>query len=79
MPRRREVPKRPIIPDPKYRDKLVSKFINAMMLDGKKATAERALDGVDVPAPVASTVRPNLAVRCPARSPSGTHPCTEAA
>ena len=29
MPRRREVPKRPIIPDPKYRDKLVSKFINA--------------------------------------------------
>jgi small subunit ribosomal protein S7 len=43
MPRRREVPKRPIIPDPKFRDKLVSKFINALMLDGKKATAERAL------------------------------------
>ncbi len=45
MPRRREVPKRQIIPDPKYRDKLVAKFINALMLDGKKSTAERALYG----------------------------------
>ncbi|MEM9696422.1 MAG: hypothetical protein AAGA56_28010, partial [Myxococcota bacterium] len=45
MPRRREVPKRNILPDPKYKDKLVAKFINTIMLDGKKATAERALYG----------------------------------
>ncbi len=45
MPRRREVPKRPILPDPKYRDKLVAKFINTLMSHGKKSTAERALYG----------------------------------
>jgi small subunit ribosomal protein S7 len=45
MPRRREVPKRKILPDPKYKDKLVAKFINTIMLDGKKATAERSLYG----------------------------------
>ena len=41
MPRRREVKKRDIIPDPKYRDVLVQKFINRMMLDGKKSLAEK--------------------------------------
>ena len=40
MPRRREVPERPIIPDSKYNNKLVSKFIKAIMRDGKKSTAE---------------------------------------
>ena len=45
MPRRREVPKRPIVPDPKYKDKLVAKFVNQIMMHGKKATAERALYG----------------------------------
>ena len=45
MPRRREVPKRPILPDPKYKDKLVAKFINTLMQDGKKATAERIMYG----------------------------------
>ena len=40
MPRRREVPKRRIIPDPKYKDKLVSKFTNTLMYGGKKAVAE---------------------------------------
>jgi len=45
MPRRREVPKRRLTPDPKYRDKLVAKFINALMLRGKKAVAERSLYG----------------------------------
>ena len=40
MPRRREVKKRDVIPDPKYRDVLVQKFINRMMLDGKKSVAE---------------------------------------
>jgi small subunit ribosomal protein S7 len=45
MPRRREVPKRPITPDPKFKDKLVSKFTNTLMQGGKKATAEGILYG----------------------------------
>jgi small subunit ribosomal protein S7 len=45
MPRRREVPKRRILPDPKYKDKLVAKFINTIMLAGKKSVAEGALYG----------------------------------
>ncbi|HEY2367668.1 MAG TPA: 30S ribosomal protein S7, partial [Polyangiaceae bacterium] len=45
MPRRREVPKRRIIPDPKYKDKLISKFTNTLMLSGKKAVAEGILYG----------------------------------
>ena len=45
MPRRREVPKRPITPDPKYKDKLVSKFTNTLMFGGKKAVAEGILYG----------------------------------
>jgi small subunit ribosomal protein S7 len=45
MPRRRDVPKRKIIPDPKYKDKLVAKFTNALMLRGKKSTAENILYG----------------------------------
>ena len=45
MPRRREVPKRKIIPDPKFKDKLVAKFTNSLMLSGKKATAEGILYG----------------------------------
>ncbi len=45
MPRRREVPKRPILPDPKYRDKLVAKFCNIIMLNGKKSLAERTIYG----------------------------------
>lgn len=45
MPRRREVPKRPVLPDPKYQNELISKFINAMMEGGKKPAAEKALYG----------------------------------
>ena len=45
MPRRREVPKRKITPDPKFKDKLVSKFTNTLMYGGKKATAEGILYG----------------------------------
>ncbi len=41
MARRRSAQKREILPDPKYHDKLVTKFINNMMLDGKKSLAER--------------------------------------
>ncbi len=43
MPRRREVPKRQILPDPLYDSQLVSKFINVVMKDGKKSTAERIM------------------------------------
>ena len=45
MPRRREVPKRIILSDPKYNDQLVAKFINGVMLDGKKSTAEQIVYG----------------------------------
>jgi small subunit ribosomal protein S7 len=41
MPRRREVKKREILPDPKYREVLVAKFINALMRKGEKNLAER--------------------------------------
>jgi small subunit ribosomal protein S7 len=40
MSRRRDIPKREIIPDPKYRDVLVAKFVNRLMLDGKKSVAQ---------------------------------------
>ena len=43
MPRRREIPKREIAPDPLYDSALVSKFINCVMSDGKRSTAERIL------------------------------------
>lgn len=45
MPRRREVAKRVILPDPKFHDQLVAKFVNALMLDGKKSTAENIVYG----------------------------------
>ena len=45
MPRRREVPKRVILPDPKFGDQTLTKFINVLMLDGKKSTAERIVYG----------------------------------
>ena len=45
MPRRREVPKRVILPDPLYHSEEVAKFINVLMLQGKKAVAERILYG----------------------------------
>lgn len=39
MPRRREVPKRHVSPDPRFNSVLVSKFVNGLMLDGKKSLA----------------------------------------
>ncbi len=45
MPRRREVPKRNILPDPKFHDKTVAKRINVLMLAGKKSIAESILYG----------------------------------
>ena len=49
MPRRREVPERIIVPDSKYNSNLVSKFIKAIMRDGKKSLAESILyDAFDI-------------------------------
>jgi small subunit ribosomal protein S7 len=45
MPRRREVVKREIMPDPKYHNKLVAKFINNLLRRGKKSIAESILYG----------------------------------
>ena len=45
MPRRREIPKRVILPDPKYASQDVSKFINVLMTGGKKSVAERIIYG----------------------------------
>jgi small subunit ribosomal protein S7 len=45
MPRRREVPKRQVLPDPKFGSEILAKFMNVVMLDGKKAVAERIVYG----------------------------------
>ena len=45
MPRRREVPKRDILPDPKFGSVDLSKFMNVIMESGKKAVAERIIYG----------------------------------
>jgi len=51
MPRRKKIQKRELQPDPKYRSTLVAKFINNLMKDGKKSTAEqifyRAMDMIE--------------------------------
>jgi small subunit ribosomal protein S7 len=43
MPRKGEVKRRDVLPDPKFHDRLVTKFINAMMYDGKKSLNEGIL------------------------------------
>ncbi|HUL57922.1 MAG TPA: 30S ribosomal protein S7 [Anaeromyxobacteraceae bacterium] len=45
MPRRREVEKRKILPDPKFQDRVVAKFVNNLMRKGKKSTGERIIYG----------------------------------
>jgi len=45
MPRRREVEKRHILPDPKYKDTLIAKVINGIMSRGKRSVAEKILYG----------------------------------
>ena len=45
MSRKGGTPKREVLPDPKYGDKIVSKFINRLIIDGKKSTAERIFYG----------------------------------
>ena len=45
MPRRREVEKRKILPDPKFQDRLVAKFVNNLMRKGNKSVGERIIYG----------------------------------
>ena len=47
--RRRSAPKRDILPDPKFHDLVLAKFVNILMLDGKKSIAEKIVyDTLDV-------------------------------
>ncbi|MBF0644057.1 30S ribosomal protein S7 [Desulfuromonas acetoxidans] len=76
MPRRREVAKRIVLADPKYNDRLVTKFVNSLMLGGKKSVAEKIVygafdlvaersgeDPVDVFKKAFENVRPMLEVK----------------
>ncbi len=76
MPRRREVPKRDVLPDPKYGNDQIAKFVNILMLDGKKSTAEKIVykaideitnkkgkDGLDVFIEALNNVRPPVEVK----------------
>ena len=45
MPRRREAAKREILPVPKFGNKLVTRFVNSLMVHGKKSTAEKIFYG----------------------------------
>ncbi len=45
MPRRRVVAKREVLPDPKYGNKILAKFMNHVMVDGKKSVAEKIVYG----------------------------------
>ena len=75
MSRKRRAPKRKNYSDPKYRSEVVSKFINSIMHDGKRSTAEKILytaldkikskneDPIEVFSSAVNNVRPNLEVR----------------
>ncbi|MBU1723366.1 MAG: 30S ribosomal protein S7 [Gammaproteobacteria bacterium] len=76
MPRRREVPKREVLPDPKFGSQLLTKFMNAVMQDGKKSAAEKIIygalteiagkkggDGIDVLEDALDNVRPAVEVK----------------
>ena len=75
MSRKRKAPKRKKYSDPKYRSEVVSKFINSIMYDGKRSTAEKILysaldkmkekndDPLKIFNSAVSNVRPNLEVR----------------
>ncbi len=76
MPRRREVPKRVILPDPKFHDLQIAKFINMIMRNGKKSVAERimyyaldntsqksSLESVELMEKALENVRPTVEVK----------------
>jgi len=48
MPRRREIPKREVLPDPKFGSTQITKFVNMIMVSGKKSVAETIMyDALD--------------------------------
>ena len=56
MPRRRVIAKREILPDPKFGNKILAKFMNHVMVDGKKSVAEKIVYGaLDIVAEKAET------------------------
>ena len=60
MPRKGSVPKRDVLPDPVYHDKTVTKFINKVMLSGKKSVAQRVVyDAFETNYQVPVEVRPD--------------------
>ena len=76
MPRRREVPKRDILPDPKFGSQDVAKFVNVLMMSGKKSVAEGTLyrafdqiksksgtDPLEVFTQAVSNVKPSVEVK----------------
>ena len=76
MPRRREVPQRKILPDPKYNDLLVAKFVNMLMRHGKKSVGEKIVynafdtvnkkngqDGIEIFKKALENVRPSVEVK----------------
>ena len=76
MPRRREVPKRIILPDPKFGSQVLAKFINTIMKDGKKSIAEKVVyvaldeiaskkgnDGMEILELALDNVRPSVEVK----------------
>lgn len=76
MARRHVAKKREIVPDPKYKDLVIAKFMNNMMIDGKKSTAEGIIygafdiieeklkeDPVKIFKKALNNVKPNLEVR----------------
>ena len=75
MSRKRKAPKRKNYPDPKYKSEVISKFINSIMYDGKRSTAEKIVysalekmkaknqDPLKVFNSAIGNVRPNLEVR----------------
>ncbi len=76
MPRRREVPKREVLPDPKYGNDQIAKFVNILMVSGKKSVAEKIVyqaideiankkgkDGLEVFLEALEKVRPPVEVK----------------
>jgi len=74
--RRRKAPVRPVLPDPVHGSKVLTKFVNAVMLDGKKVTAEKIMyaaltrieeksgeKGIDVFNKAMDNVRPAMEVK----------------
>jgi small subunit ribosomal protein S7 len=74
--RRRKAPVRPVLPDPVHGSKVLTKFVNAVMLDGKKVTAEKIMyaalerieeksgeKGIDVFNKAMDNIRPAMEVK----------------